>query len=95
MQPDQPGDDRAYRRRADWRQKMPARQPVSPFVDTEFAHLQRTDQTVREQSGELCRILEYTAFGEKGCAVEQFGGFDQSAHLGIVTARSCAPVAGR
>ena len=49
--------------------------------------LHGASQTVREQSGEPCRILECTAFGEKSGAVEQFGGFDQSAHLGIVTAR--------
>ena len=49
--------------------------------------LHGASQTVREQSGEPCRILECTAFGEKGGAVKQFGGFDQSAHLGIVTSR--------
>ena len=32
--------------------------------------LHGASQTVREQSGELCRILEYAAFGEKGCAVK-------------------------
>ena len=32
--------------------------------------LHGASQTVREQSGELCRILGYAAFGEKGCAVK-------------------------
>jgi hypothetical protein len=36
--------------------------------------LHGASQTVREQSGELCRIPGYAAFGEKGRAVKQFGG---------------------
>jgi|EndMetStandDraft_3_1072993.scaffolds.fasta_scaffold00645_16 hypothetical protein len=32
--------------------------------------LHGASQAVREQSGELCRILGYVAFGEKGCAVK-------------------------
>ena len=39
--------------------------------------LHGASQTVREQSGELCWILGYAAFGEKSCAVKQFGGFGQ------------------
>jgi hypothetical protein len=31
--------------------------------------LHGASQTVGEQSGELCRVLECAAFGEKGCAV--------------------------
>jgi hypothetical protein len=32
--------------------------------------LHGASQTVREQCGELCRILGYVAFSEKGCAVK-------------------------
>jgi hypothetical protein len=45
--------------------------------------LHGASQTVHEQSGELCRILGCAAFGEKGCAVKQFGGFGER---GIVPA---------
>ena len=32
--------------------------------------LHGVSQTVGEQSRELCRVLGYAAFGEKGCAVK-------------------------
>ena len=41
------------------------------------ARLDCAGQPVREQSGELGRILGYVAFGEKRRAVEQFGGLPQ------------------
>jgi hypothetical protein len=33
-------------------------------------YLNATSQTIREQSGELCRVLERAAFREKGSAVK-------------------------
>ena len=53
----------------------------------QVAALHRAGQTVREQLGEPCRILECAAFGEKRCAVEQFGGLSDRR---IVTAVLCA-----
>ena len=49
--------------------------------------LHSAGQPVGEQSGECRGILQRTALGEKSCAVKQFGGLNQSAHLGIVTTR--------
>jgi hypothetical protein len=39
----------------------------------QVAALDCAGQTVREQLGEPCRIVECAAFSEKCCAVEQFG----------------------
>jgi hypothetical protein len=82
---------------------FPHPQPNRPVIPTTLPHsvvrhnlaaqpgcrarLYRACQPVRQQLGEPRRVLGCPAFGEKCCAVEQFGGLsDLGELLGIVPA---------
>ena len=47
---------------------------------------QRVRKTIREQFGELHRVIRHVAFGQEGRPVKQFSGFRESLPCGVVFA---------